>query len=147
MDRGVVLPLIADAVLVLHVAVVLFVVGGLLLVVAGNLARPRWSWVNAWGFRLAHAAAIAVVAAQAWFGVVCPLTTLEMWLRAQAKQPVYAGSFIAHWLQSLLYFDAPPWVFMLAYTLFGLAVAGVWLRFPPRWRWRHPAISPERSGR
>ena len=131
MDRGVVLPVLADAVLVLHVGVVLFVVGGLLFVVVGNLVPRRWHWVNAPWFRLLHAAAIAVVAAQAWLGMVCPLTTLEMWLRAQADQPTYGGGFVEHWLQALLYFDAPPWVFTLGYSLFGLMVAAVWLRFPP----------------
>ena len=124
--------LLADAVLALHVAVVLFVVGGLLLVVGGNLRG--WGWVNRWWFRLAHLAAIGVVVAQAWLGIVCPLTTLEMWLRARAGAATYGGSFIEHWLQRLLYFQAPAWVFVLAYTLFALAVLAAWWRFPPRWR-------------
>ena len=122
--------LIADLVLALHAALVVFVVGGVPLIVAGNLRG--WRWVNGLGFRLLHLAAIAVVAAQAWLGIHCPLTTLEMWLRAQAGLPTYAESFVGHWLQRLLYFDAPGWAFMLVYTLFALVVAGVWLRFPPR---------------
>jgi hypothetical protein len=88
------------------------------------------------GFRLLHLAAIAIVAAQAWLGLDCPLTTLEMWLRAQAGLPTYAATFVGHWLQRLLYFDAPGWAFMLVYTLFALLVAAVWVRFPPR-RWRY----------
>jgi hypothetical protein len=124
--------LLADAVLVLHVSLVLFVVGGLVLVVVGNLRS--WAWVNAWWFRLAHLLTIGVVVAEAWWGVVCPLTTLEMWLRAQARDSTYAGSFIEHWLQALLFWQAPPWVFTVAYTLFGLAVAAAWWRFPPRRR-------------
>lgn len=124
--------LLADAVLVLHVSLVLFVVGGLVLVVVGNLRS--WPWVNAWWFRLAHLLTIGVVVAEAWWGVVCPLTTLEMWLRAQARDSTYAGSFIEHWLQALLFWQAPPWVFTVAYTLFGLAVAAAWWRFPPRRR-------------
>lgn len=122
-------PLLADIVLALHVAIVAFVVGGLALIIAGNWRG--WAWVNRRGFRLAHAAAIAVVAAQAWLGVACPLTTLEMWLRTRAGQPSYGGAFIAHWLQALLYFDAPGWAFTLAYTVFGLLVAATWVRFPP----------------
>ena len=121
-------PLLADLVLGLHVAIVAFVVGGLVLIVAGNLRG--WRWVNALWFRLLHAGAIAVVAAQAWLGVACPLTTLEMWLRAQAGMATYSDSFIGHWLQSFLYFNAPTWVFTLVYTLFALLVAGVWIRFP-----------------
>ena len=121
-------PLLADLVLGLHVAIVAFVVGGLVLIVAGNLRG--WRWVNALWFRLLHAGAIAVVAAQAWLGVACPLTTLEIWLRAQAGMATYSDSFIGHWLQSFLYLNAPTWVFTLVYTLFALLVAGVWIRFP-----------------
>lgn len=126
------LSLLADAVLALHLGVVLFVVGGLVLVVVGNLAG--WRWVNRWWLRLAHLAAIAYVAAQAWWGLVCPLTTLEMWLRHTAGEAAYGGSFVGHWLQRLLYWDAPGWAFTLAYTLFALAVAAAWWRYPPRRR-------------
>ena len=122
-------PLLADLVLAVHVATVAFVVAGLVLIVAGNLRG--WRWVNALWFRLLHIAAIAIVAAQAWLGVTCPLTTLEMWLRAQAHLPTYGGAFIGHWLQTILYFDAPAWVFTLAYTAFGLLVVATWIRFPP----------------
>jgi len=51
MELAVPYALLANAVLVLHVAVVLFVVGGLVLVVAGNLLLG-WAWVNALWFRL-----------------------------------------------------------------------------------------------
>lgn len=130
--------LLADAVLALHVAVVLFVVGGLVLVVAGNLRG--WGWINRLPFRLAHLAAIGYVAAQAWLGVACPLTTLELWLRREAGEPTHGASFIGHWLQRLLYYDAPPSVFVLAYTLFGLLVAAAWWRWPPRGRASKPPL-------
>jgi polyferredoxin len=132
---------LADAVLVLHVGVVIFVVGGLLLILLGNWRG--WGWVNAWWFRLAHLAAIAVVAAEAWLGVVCPLTTLEMELRARAGGATYGGSFIGHWLQRFLYYDAPAWVFTLAYSLFAAAVAASWWWFPPTRRGQsHTRRSP-----
>ena len=122
--------LLADVVLTLHVALVLFVVGGLVLVLVGNVLK--WSWVNSLWFRLTHLATIAVVAAEAWLGIVCPLTTFEMWLRAKGKALTYEGSFIEHWLQALLFWQAPPWVFTLAYTAFALAVVAAWWFFPPR---------------
>ena len=121
--------LLANAVLALHLAVVLFVAGGLLLVVAGNLRR--WRWVNALWFRLAHLASIGFVVLQAWLGQVCPLTTLEMWLRARGGVSTYGGGFIEHWMQRLLYHDAPEWVFVLAYSVFGLLVIASWFYFPP----------------
>lgn len=121
--------LLADVVLTLHFTVVAFVVGGLLLIIIGNLSA--WRWVNALWFRLAHLAAIVVVVAEVWWGVTCPLTYLEMWLRAKARATTYTGSFIEHWLQRVLYYEAPSWVFTLGYSLFGLLVAATWLYFPP----------------
>ena len=121
--------LLADAVLVLHMAIAAFVVGGLVLVVVGNLRQ--WRWINRLGFRSAHLLAIAVVVAEAWLGAACPLTTLEMRLRWQAGAPTYGGGFVEHWLQRLLYYEAPPWVFVLAYSVFGLLVVAAWWYFPP----------------
>ncbi len=121
---------LADAVLSLHALFVLFVVGGQVLVLLGGWRG--WDWVRRLWFRLLHLAAIAVVVAQAWLGVLCPLTTLEMWLRRQAGEAGYEGSFIQHWLQYLLYYTAPPWVFIVAYTLFGLLVLASWFLVPPR---------------
>jgi len=121
---------LADAVLALHVAIVIFVVGGLVFIIVGNVRA--WRWANALWFRLAHLVAIGVVVAESWFGVVCPLTALEMWLRARARATTYSGSFIEHWLGRMLYHEAPSWVFTTAYSLFGLVVAATWWCFPPR---------------
>jgi len=118
--------------LILHVAFVVFVVGGLLLICIGNLRH--WAWVNSLRFRIAHLLAIGYVVAQAWLGAVCPLTHLEMWLRRRAGESGYSGSFIEYWLQRLLYFDAPPWVFIAVYTGFGMLVVASWYLYPPRRR-------------
>jgi accessory gene regulator protein AgrB len=138
------IPLLADLVLLLHVAVVLFVVAGLPLIVGGNLAG--WRWVNAWWFRLAHLFAIAVVVAESWLGIACPLTTLEVWLRAQAGQAPQVDSFIGAWMQRLLYYTLAPWVFVCAYTAFGLLVLLAWWRFPPNSR-RMPRGPAHKAGR
>lgn len=122
--------LFVSLVLALHVALVAFVVGGLVAVIAGNWLR--WRWVNALWFRLAHLGAIAVVVAQSWLDIVCPLTSLELWLRKQSGQAGYSGGFIEHWLERMLYYDAPAWVFTTAYSLFGLGVLATWWFFPPR---------------
>ncbi|WP_339651526.1 DUF2784 domain-containing protein [Halopseudomonas pelagia] len=123
---------LANAVLTLHLSLVVFVVLGLLLVIVGNLCH--WRWVNSLWFRMAHLATIGVVVAEAWLGVVCPLTTLEMWLRSQAGTATYAGSFIQYWFEQLLYYDAPEWVFIMVYSVFGLLVLVSWWIFPPRRR-------------
>ncbi len=120
---------LADIVLTLHAAVVLFIVGGLVLIFLGN--RLGWRWVNGWWFRVAHLAAIGIVVAQAWLGLDCPLTTLEVWLRGPGEMGGLPEGFIAYWLGRLLYYRLPAWVFVLAYSLFGALVMLAWWRYPP----------------
>jgi hypothetical protein len=115
---------LADAVLALHVAYVAFVVAGLALVLVGGW--QGWAWVRNRWFRFAHLLAIAVVVVQSWLGLVCPLTTLEMYLRERSGGVLYSTSFIGHWLQALLYYEAPVWAFALIYSAFGLLVAASW---------------------
>ena len=120
----------ADLVLAVHTSFVLFVILGLGLILSGG-ARG-WSWVrNPW-FRVGHVVAIGIVVAQAWLGAICPLTTLEMALRSRAGDAVYSGGFIAHWMETLLYYEAPRWVFAISYTAFGLLVVASWIFVRPR---------------
>jgi len=126
--------LLANVVVVIHAGIAGFVVGGLVLTVVGNLRN--WNWVNDIWFRAAHLAAIAVVVGESWLGLVCPLTTLEMSLRSRAGEAAYGGGFIEHWLQQMLYYSAPPWVFVAAYTAFAVAVVATWRYFPPRYKRR-----------
>ena len=127
---------LADAVLVLHFGVVLFVLLGLPVIVIGN--QLHWAWVNRYAWRIVHLAAIAVVALQAWLGKYCGLTVLESSLREKAGQTGYDGSFIQHWVQRLIYYEAPMWVFIVAYTIFLALVAWAWWRYPPRRKARNP---------
>ena len=124
--------LAADAVLLLHVLFVAFVVVGLLLILAGRLLS--WDWVRNWWFRVIHLGAIGIVVLQAWLGVICPLTRLEMYLRDRAGDTTYAGSFVSHWLEAILYYRAPAWVFAVAYTLFAIVVVMSWVWVRPRGR-------------
>jgi polyferredoxin len=135
--------LLADAVLILHFGVVIFVVGGLILVLIGN--GVGWHWVNVWWFRLLHLVSIAFVVVQAWLGQWCPLTLLESWLRERAGVVAYNKSFIEHWLQQLIFYEAPFWVFTLVYTLFGLLVAWAWWKYPPAHRLAQRPVSPTAS--
>ena len=122
----------ADAILITHVLFVAFVVLGLLLIFAGKLLA--WCWVYNFIFRSTHLAAIGIVVLQSWLGAICPLTVWEMSLRAKAGDAVYTGSFIAHWLQTLLYYRAAEWVFILLYTLFGALIIASWYWVRPERR-------------
>ncbi len=121
--------LLANAVLILHVGIVLFIVLGLVLTLVGGLCR--WAWVRNFWFRAAHLVGIAYIALEAWLGIVCPLTTLEQWLRERAGQAVYAGDFIAYWLRKFLFYQAEPWVFIAAYSGFGTLVLLSWFLYTP----------------
>ena len=85
--------------------------------------------------------AIVVVVVQSLFGKLCPLTVLESWLRERAGESAYATSFIEHWVQRVLFYQAPFWVFTLSYTVFGLLVVAAWWRYPPRMRSHHRQAS------
>lgn len=126
--------ILADLVVVFHASFVAFVVLGMVAIVIGLVLG--WGWVRNFWFRTLHLAAIAVVTVEALIGVSCPLTVLENELRQQAGQVSYPGAFIGYWAHRLIFFQGEPWMFTLAYTLFGLAVAGAFLLGPPRWPWR-----------
>ena len=115
---------LADAILVIHFAFVVFVVVGFVLILAGLLAH--WRWIHNRIFRLAHLTAIGIVVLQAWFGQLCPLTIWENALRRRAGQPDYTETFVGHWLHEILFYQAEPWIFTSIYTAFGMLVVLVW---------------------
>ncbi len=118
--------LLADLILLVHFAFVLFVVAGLPLVWIG--AAAGWHWIRRFGLRLAHLAAILIVSAEALAGLWCPLTLWEDALRGQAAEK----SFVARWVHALLYHDLPPAAFTTAYLAFAALVAWTWWRIPPQ---------------
>lgn len=130
MDTPFLLQVFADTILFLHLLIVLFIVMGLVFILLGKMAA--WSWVrNPW-FRTVHLAVMGVVVIQSWFGVICPLTTWEMALRSRSKGREYIGSFVSHWIETLLYYRAPDWIFTVGYTVFGALVAVSWYWVRPR---------------
>jgi hypothetical protein len=82
---------LADAVLVLHLAFILFVVLGGFAV----LRWPRLVWI--------HVPVVLWGAAIEFFGWICPLTPLEKWLRQMGGETAYSGGFIGHYLLPVIY--------------------------------------------
>lgn len=121
---------LADAILMLHVGVVFFVVLGALAIPLG--AWRGWRWVRGLRWRLLHVVLMGVIALQAWLGALCPLTVWEQALRRRAGEAVYGESFIEHWLSRLIFFEAPWWIFVAAYSAFALFVLLLWRWVPPR---------------
>src|SRR6185369_4672935 len=85
--------LLADAVLLLHLAFILFVVFGALLV----WRFRRLAWL--------HLPAVTWAVVIEFSGWVCPLTPLENHLRRLGGEVGYAGGFIEHYLLPVIY---PP---------------------------------------
>jgi hypothetical protein len=83
--------ILADAVLVLHLAFILFVVLGGFLV----LGWPKLAWL--------HLPAALWGATIEFLGWICPLTPLENWLRAQGGESGFPGGFIEHYLIPIVY--------------------------------------------
>ena len=110
--------LAADLVVVLHMAYVLVVVLGLPAIWWGIARKHEWVR-NIW-LRGGHLAMIVIVVGEAWAGITCPLTTWEQQLRDAAGQQAYRGAFLANLVHDLLFYEAEPWVFAVAYTMFGL---------------------------
>ena len=125
MNKGALYLVLADSILIVHFAVVAFVVVGFILILAG--LWNGWRWVSNFWFRLLHLLAIGIVVAQAWLEKACPLTVWEGMLRAKAGEAGYSVDFLQYWLHKILYFNAPAWVFTLAYTVFAVLVVLVWL--------------------
>jgi polyferredoxin len=118
--------LLADLLLVVHFATAAFIVGGLLLTWVG--AALGWRWVrNPW-FRYLHLAAIVFVAGEALIGMACPLTVWEDMLRGGVRPE----SFIGRWVRRLLFYQAPEWVFTMAYAAWAAASALTLVLVPPR---------------
>ncbi|MCE2513932.1 MAG: DUF2784 domain-containing protein [Acidobacteria bacterium] len=129
--------ILADAVLVAHVAFVGFVVLGGLLV----RFRPCAIWL--------HLPAVVWGVGIEWSGAICPLTPLEQWLRARAGVGGYEGTFIEHYLWPLLYPAAltrsdQMVLGALALAINAAAYGWLWLRVRSR---RRPTGGPYAGGR
>jgi len=83
--------------------------------------------VREWRWRALHLGAIAFVAAESLVGIVCPLTLWEDAVRGRQSQE----GFIERWVDSILFYDLPTWVFTVAYSIFAVLVAATWFLVPP----------------
>ena len=116
---------LADLVLVLHFAFILFAIFGGLLV----LRRWRVIWL--------HLPALVWGATIVGLGAICPLTPLENALRTMAGQQAYAGSFLEHYLLIAIY---PPGLTREVQVMLaaGLVILNVIIYFLVWRRYRRP---------
>lgn len=120
----------ADIVLVTHAFFIVFVVIGQLFILLGWWLR--WSWPRNYWFRICHIVAIGYVVLESVLGITCPLTIWEKKLRQLANHAVYEQSFVAYWLDRIIFYQAPGWVFTLVYSLFFLLVLLSYIYYAPK---------------
>lgn len=132
---------LADMVVALHVGYVAFVVVGQLLILLGW--GLGWKWIRNFWFRLAHLIAICIVAVEGMTATICPLTTLENYLRGQAGQEVSEATFMGRFLHSLIFHDFPQRYFDMSYVVFALLVILTFIMVRPNWPTRRRLMSTE----
>jgi hypothetical protein len=124
---------LADAVLLLHLAFILFVVlGGWLVAI-----RPKLVWL--------HLPVVAWGASVEFFGLTCPLTPLENWLRDRGGESGYSGGFIDHYLMPLMYPAGLTRGMQL--VLGGMVVAINLAAYAVIWRRRRAGVTDSESAR
>jgi hypothetical protein len=111
---------LADIVVAFHVAYVAFVVVGQLLIIFGWLLG--WKWIRNFWFRLLHLLAIGIVAVESMIAFVCPLTTLENYLRERAGQEVSEASFMGRFFHALIFHELDQSYFDIGNVVFALLV-------------------------
>jgi Protein of Unknown function (DUF2784) len=136
--------LLADGILVLHGLIVFFNLAALPATWLGYFCG--WTFARNFSFRITHLALIAFISIENALGTICPLTTWENHLRVKAGlNPRYQGTFVAHWLHRLIFYDCDQKVFAIGYGIFlGLVLLTLFFirpRPPGWWRKKSP-LSP-----
>ena len=121
--------LLADIIAVIHFGYVIFVILGFTLIVVGIILK--WKWIRNFWFRIIHLAAIAGVALEALMGINCPLTILEFRLRYGSYLSDKKVSFIGNIIDSILFYNAPMWLFTIIYSSFAVVVVITFIMAPP----------------
>jgi hypothetical protein len=125
--------MLADLVVLIHLALVIAITAGLPLIYLG--AARGWAWVRNRRWRTLHLAAIAFVAIESLMGLVCPLT---LWENALRGRQLHEG-FIERWVDRILFYNFPSWLFTAAYTAFATLVLITWFVRPPSKGNKNPA--------
>ena len=99
--------LLADIILIVHLAWIIFMLYGFALTVRAFWRPVFW---DRWLFRSIHLAGILFVAGLELLGKYCPLTIWEYGLRRGTDEP---GYFILDWIERLIYPDVNPLVYLL----------------------------------
>jgi hypothetical protein len=125
----------AEAVWFIHAVYVFFVVGGQIAILAG--AMVNWLWVRHLWFRVAHVAAIGIVAFETIIDVPCTLTVLQDYLLVQGGMRPRGFNINP--------FAVPRGFWDETYLVFAAVVLLTFVLVPPRMRRRAGAGTVQAS--
>jgi hypothetical protein len=122
--------LLADLIVVVHFAWILFMLIGFVLTLLGFWWKR---FFDKWLFRTLHLLGIVYVGLLAVLREYCPLTVLENALREKYDPYLtYPGSFIVHYLQRLVYPDIQPLMILIPTMIIAIFTILVFIFRPPR---------------
>jgi len=121
---------LADGILLIHFALVVFVVLGFIFIWIGHLAK--WKFVRNAKFRICHTLVMGIVLCESLFGIICPLTEWENALRIKGGEGLaYATGFVQKWIQKIMFYDFSETTFLILYLLFFAFILVTFWLIPP----------------
>jgi predicted branched-subunit amino acid permease len=111
--------ILADIVVFLHFLWIIFLI-------IGAFIGRRYKWV-----KRVHIVGLGFALTIQGFGWYCPLTYLEVWLRKKQDPSLgYSGSFIANYVEKIVYIDLPPNLILILTIILILMSAWLYLHKP-----------------
>lgn len=121
--------ILADTIVVMHFGWILFMLVGFIFTLCGFFWK---GFFDRWLFRTLHLCGIAYVSLKAVMGKYCPLTIWENTLRAKYDPGLtYAGSFMIHYVEKIVYPDIDPLVIHIPTTFIAVFTVLVFIIRPP----------------
>ncbi len=125
--------LLADFLVLIHLAFVAFVVLGQIAILIGVILKKPWA--RAFIFRIIHLGCIGVVATEGLLDIECPLTVWERNLRLEAGQEISDAPFIPRLANQILFYPGVPHIYFERMHIgFGALVLLTFLIWPPKLR-------------
>jgi len=121
---------LAYGVLLLHLGIISFNVFWIVAIPLG--AWRGWCFVYAFWWRALHLGILSAVALQAILHRACFLTIWQIDLLQSAGSSISSGPLISGWINRLIYWPLPLWLFALFYVAVCIYVLLLWWLVPPR---------------
>ena len=120
--------LFSEIVLLFHFCIFLFMILSFFLIPIGYY--QKWKWVKNKYYRLIHLILMGIIFIETTLGFMCPLTTLENFLRNDTE----INNKITQIIHQIMYWDLPTYQFIILYLLSLLYLIFLWIFFKPEFK-------------